>query len=139
MRTIALFIILFLSAQISLAQQVPCFHHKNGKYKIIDSAHKSVIIVDRFDSVETQYIYHGDTSQYQMKLVFKVEWLNDCTYKLYLVYNIIHTHQGDMHLPTEHRTQLNKIVAADQYSYIVHTELNDFKKTRFSNLLIRIQ
>ena len=140
MRTLFYFILLFIGCRASVhAQQVPCFYHHNGHFKIIDSTHNSIILIERKDSIEIQYLYKGDTSQYDMKLVFKVEWLNDCTYKQYLVYNILHTRKGDKRLPTDKRIITNKIMEADKNSYLVYTEFVSKNNVRYANRLWRIQ
>jgi len=138
-----LFYILLLFACfpiVAKARQSNCFYHHNGRYKIIDSAHNSMILIERKDSAETQYLFkNGDTSQYDMKLVFKVEWLNDCTYKQYLVYNIIHTRKGDKSLPTEGRILVNKIMDADNNSYLVYTTFSNKKNLKYANRLWKLK
>ncbi len=138
MRNIYYYIVILICISVSTnAQNISCYHLHNGRFKIIDSVHKSFVLIERKDSVEKQYIYKNDTSQYDMKLLFKIEWQNDCTYKAYLVENIIHTKRGDKYIPTGKRVLTNRIMLTDNNSYVVYTDMNTGVK--FANRVLIIK
>jgi hypothetical protein len=76
-----------LASLISL--MMVCLHHqpqpgcsqfKTGKYKLVDLSIRDSFIIDRSDSIQTETdLATGET------LVFKVQWLDDCTYILRIV------------------------------------------------------
>ena len=69
------------------AQDLKCRDFKNGKFEIIDTETGNSII-ERKGSKQIEYGGRSD-----LKLEFKVKWLNECTYTLELK-KIIKTKQG---------------------------------------------
>lgn len=70
--------LLISTSTLAFGQEIDCENFKNGKFEIIDAVYGNSII-ERNGTTQTEY---GENSE--LKLEFKVEWLNDCTYTLEL-------------------------------------------------------
>lgn len=77
MKNLLLLVLICLST-FSFGQENECEKFKNGKFKIVDTKVGNSII-ERKGSNQIEY---GERSD--LKLKFKVRWLNDCTYTLEL-------------------------------------------------------
>lgn len=77
MKNLILLLLICVSINV-FGQNKECENFKDGKYMIVDSKTGNSII-HRKGSTQIEY---GEGSK--LKLKFKVEWVNDCTYTLQL-------------------------------------------------------
>lgn len=114
MRSCFIGILLLFSAS-AFGQKLACENFRDGKFEIVDPAiGKSTI--ERKGSYQLEY---GEASE--LKLEFKVEWLNECTYTLELE-NVLENPAG-IDLP-EGMILRVEIIETKENSYIQKTSSN---------------
>ena len=126
----------------SKAQQANCRLFHTGKYRIIDTANKSDILIDRNDSLETRMIYRqkpGTTKEaYEMQVVFTLHWINDCSYTAKLVKTVIPTPKGERSLPVEKKTLTVKILKSSNDAYLERGIFNDKHHSSYTYVVYKL-
>ncbi|MGN6567902.1 MAG: hypothetical protein ACTHJ0_08120 [Flavipsychrobacter sp.] len=140
---IFLIIAVFIFPASVMAQQLNCKPFHTGKFKIIDTAHKSNIYIDRNDSLETRMMYRqkpGSIKEtYDMQVVFKITWINDCTYTARLIKTIIPTPKGERLLPSEKKIITVSILKSSGNAYLEEGVFNDKHHTTYRYIVYRLK
>lgn len=113
----------------SKAQQANCRLFHTGKYRIMDTANKSDILIDRNDSLETRMIYRqkpgAAKEAYEMQVVFRIKWIDECSYTAKLVKTVIATPKGERSLPVEKKTLTVQILKSSNDAYLEKGTFDD--------------
>ncbi|MBS1688676.1 MAG: hypothetical protein JSS96_08120 [Bacteroidetes bacterium] len=113
----------------SKAQQANCKLFHTGKYRIMDTANKSDILIDRNDSLETRMIYRkkpgAAKEAYEMQVVFRIKWIDECSYTAKLVKTVIATPKGERSLPVEKKTLTVQILKSSNDAYLEKGTFDD--------------
>ncbi|MEH0153185.1 hypothetical protein V6R21_03505 [Limibacter armeniacum] len=121
---IALVLICF--STVTFGQTIECKKFKNGKFKIVDAEIGNSIITRK----GSKQIEHGEGSQ--LKLEFKVKWIDDCTYTLEL--KKVLENPKNIELP-EGMILTIEIIETKENSYIQKTTSNLYDKVLESELI----
>jgi len=127
---------------VSKAQQANCKLFHTGKYRIIDTANKSDILIDRNDSLETRMIYRkkpGATKEtYEMQVVFSIKWIDNCSYTAKLVKTVIPTPKGERSLPVERKTLTVQILKSSNDAYLEKGTFNDKHHSSYTYVVYKL-
>jgi len=127
---------------VSKAQQANCKLFHTGKYRIIDTANKSDILIDRNDSLETRMVYRkkpGATKEtYEMQVVFSIKWIDNCSYTAKLVKTVIPTPKGERSLPVERKTLTVQILKSSNDAYLEKGTFNDKHHSSYTYVVYKL-
>lgn len=135
-------VILIAFPILGKAQQINCKLFHKGKFKIIDTANKCDILIDRNDSLETRMMYRqkpGSTKKtYDMQVVFRIKWIDDCTYTAKVERTIIETSKGERLLPSGKKSITVKILKGSNDAYLEQGTFNEKPYTSYRYIVYKL-
>lgn len=76
---------------------------------------------------------------YDMEVVFKIDWINDCTYTAKLIKTIIPTPKGERLLPSEKKTITVTILKSSNNAYLEEGVFNDKRHTTYRYIVYKLK
>ena len=139
--TLSITILTFLPV-LGKAQQANCKLFHTGKFKIIDTANKCDILVDRNDTVERRMMYRqkpgSNKKTYDMQVVFKIKWTDVCTYTAKVWKTIIETSKGERLLPTPRKAITVRILKSSNDAYLEQGTFNEKPYTSYRYVVYKL-
>ena len=122
-------------------EKLTCADLHIGKFKIVDSIHNAITLIERNDTTETEYVRRTGAAaahDHPFTLLFHIRWVDSCTYELKLIKSWYHVSKGELKLPPSKRMIVNKILGTGKKAYIIQTYINDRTHANFLQRVIKV-